>query len=532
MLKNILFLLLLTTINLISHSQDVKTLTGHSGNINSIDFSADASKMVSACSDGKIIIWKNYEQAATFLPGGNITCVRYTQDGKEIGVTILNGGSYLIDSETGKITRRFDNRDNCYNICFSKNGRYTAVSSFYKTNHYYINKEGKKVEFQKYHFLVDIYEDNINKIYKTLKILEDDRKPLIKLFGDDITETYRTNYFSSCFTVDSKYLAVANPNGRINIYSFEKDNFIRDFSGHDKNVYSVSFSADGNYLASGSRDEDVKVWNISTGKSIKTLSGHESDINSVIFSPDSKYVVSASDDETVRIWEVSKSKPVKTLKGHNSDVIAVSFSPDGRYVVSGGKDGKIKLWSTENILPDLKLFTAQFDANVGIYVQTQLEKDAELKAVIEEYFKPKGEFETTDEYESRLETGRFKKQEIEEKFKLRLEELQVSKQIEVTELKTQQEEEKEKKISESVRDTVLKIDKLGNYDADSETFTVTVKNITGKIVVPRIEAPGFKENWKKAEVKCKKKLNDNLKYYNYYDMIIVHPVTKTEYILD
>ncbi|MBZ0203693.1 MAG: hypothetical protein K8I03_11815 [Ignavibacteria bacterium] len=532
MKKIIPFLLFFVCFSGFAISQDVKTLSGHTGNINSIDFAADASKMISACSDGKIIIWKNQEQAASFSPGGNITCVRYTPDGKEVGVTILNGECYLMDAETGNVTRRFESRKNCYNICFSKDGKYIAVNSFYKTDHYYIDKEGKKVTFQKYHFLVDLYSTEGGKAIKTLMILEDDRQPLFKLFGDDVTESYRTNNFTSCFTIDSKYLAIANPNSRINIYSFDKENFIRDFTGHDKNVYSVAFSADGNYLASGSKDEDVKVWNISTGKTIKTLSGHESDINSVYFSPDSKYVVSASDDETVRVWDISSGKQVKSLKGHQGDVVTVSFSPDGRYIASGGKDGKVKLWNTEVMLPEMKLFTAQFDANVGIYAVTSQEKEAELKAVIEEYFKPKGEFETTDEYNSRIETGRIKKQEIEDKYKQKLEDQQVSKQIEVTELKTQQDEEREKKIRESVRDTVLKIDNLGNYDADTETYTLTIKNKTGKIVVPRIEAPGFKENWKKAEVKCKKILNDNLKYYNYYDIIVVHPVTKTEYIMD
>ncbi len=530
--RSILWLIVFLAATIRIYTQDVKTLSGHTGNINCITFSPDAKKLLSGSSDGSVKVWNSEtgDLLNTVTFGDNITSVSYSGTGNVYGVTSI-GSAFLTDMETGYITARFEKRPNTYNISFSPDGNYIAVNSFYKTDHYYY-KDGQKYEFQKYHFLVDIYDGSSYRLLKTLKVLEEDRKALLKLFGDNVMESYRTNYFMSTFTRDSKFLATGLPNGHINIYSFITNDFRRDFTGHDKNVYGLEFSSDGNYLISASMDEEVKVWNITTGKSIKTMNGHDNDVNDAVFSPDSKFAASASDDETVKVWDVSKGKHIKTLKGHQGDVITVIFSPDGRYIASGGKDEKIKLWNTESFLPELKLYTAEFDAKIGINASIQEEKNAEINAVNIEYFMPKGEFETTEEYNSRLEIGRMKKQEIEDRYREKLEAQQFVKQQEVEELKTKEQEEKERKIAESERDTVLKIDNLSKYDADNETFTVTVKNVTGKIKVPRSEAPGLKDGWKKAQVKCRKKLSDNLKYHNYSSLVVVHPVSKSEYPVD
>ena len=530
--RSILWLIVFLAATIRIYTQDVKTLSGHTGNINCITFSPDAKKLLSGSSDGSVKVWNSEtgDLLNTVTFGDNITSVSYSGTGNVYGVTSI-GSVFLTDMETGYITARFEKRPNTYNISFSPDGNYIAVNSFYKTDHYYY-KDGQKYEFQKYHFLVDIYDGSSYRLLKTLKVLEEDRKALLKLFGDNVMESYRTNYFMSTFTRDSKFLATGLPNGHINIYSFITNDFRRDFTGHDKNVYGLEFSSDGNYLISASMDEEVKVWNITTGKSIKTMNGHDNDVNDAVFSPDSKFAASASDDETVKVWDVSKGKHIKTLKGHQGDVITVIFSPDGRYIASGGKDEKIKLWSTESFLPELKLYTAEFDAKIGINASIQEEKNAEVNAVNIEYFMPKGEFETTEEYNSRLEIGRMKKQEIEDRYREKLEAQQFVKQQEVEELKTKEQEEKERKIAESERDTVLKIDNLSKYDADNETFTVTVKNVTGKIKVPRSEAPGLKDGWKKAQVKCRKKLSDNMKYHNYSNLVVVHPVSKSEYPVD
>lgn len=309
----------------------------------------------------------------------------------------------------------------------------------------------------------------------------------------------------------------------------QRKEFINDFTGHNKRVYYVDISPDGNYLASASKDETVKVWNISTGRSIKTLKGHTNDVNSVCFSPDSKYLVSCSDDQTVNIWDINSSKLIKTLTGFNNDVISVAFSPDGRYIAAGGKDNKIIIWNTEKILPDLKIFISEFEATIGINSRIEQEKKLELEK-IQDLYRPKGEFETQAEYQARIDDANIKKNEIEESFNKKAEDLKYSKQQEVNALKNEKEQELNYKIQNSIRDTVIKIDNISSYNADNQSYNVTIKGKTETIIMLRDDAISFKRNWAKAIVKCKKRLISNGISYEYYNIIIVDPDTKKEYM--
>ncbi|MFZ1321465.1 MAG: WD40 repeat domain-containing protein [Ignavibacteria bacterium] len=526
--------LILTVALKSSFAQDTRKLSAHDDNINSIAFSNDARNFVSGGSDGKVIVWnaESGSKVNTFNMGGIVTCVAYSPDNKLIGVSILEGSAVLIDAETGALVHKFEFGPKFTSISFSNDNNYIAATHFKSTALVKNNQSGQSVDYKKFQFYTNLYSAKDYRLVKTFTIYEEDVLMGVFMFGGDAFKTYRASMFNCAFTVDSKYLATAKPDGHIAIYSFDRNDFIRDFTGHDKKVNCVTFSPDKNYLASGSNDDNLKIWNISTGKNIKTLKGHSSAVNSLAFSPDSKYIVSASDDGTAKIWNISDGKKIKTFKDHKDEVYSVGFSPDGKYIVSGGDDGKIVINNVQSLLPELKLFTAKFEATTGISSKLLEEKEAELKNVQSEYFKPKDEFETTDEYNRRLEEGRLKNQEIENKYDQKLEEKISSKEQEVNILSNEKQMNDENKIAGSVRDTILRITKIGKYNADANTFEVTIKGKKGIIIVPRKDAPTLKDYYKKADVRSKKKLSNNLNYYIYYDKVVVHPVTKSEYAVD
>jgi hypothetical protein len=78
----------------------------------------------------------------------------------------------------------------------------------------------------------------------------------------------------------------------------------------------------------------------------------------------------------------------------------------------------------------------------------------------------------------------------------------------------------------------VNIAEVGKYDADNNILPVTVKGRSGKISILRSEAQSLKENWKKTKAKVKRKLREDLKTYEYFDIVIIHPITKNEYKLE
>jgi len=312
---------------------------------------------------------------------------------------------------------------------------------------------------------------------------------------------------------------------------------------HSKNELiepCIAVSPDGTKAAIGnySKENWIFLWDLNKKTVLKTFKGHEDKVKDIVFSPDGNYVVSASEDESIKIWDLKSEKLFKTLKKHNGNVNALAFSFDGKYLASGSNDGTIIIWDARELMPDLKLFTANYELQFGLPDKLKIEKENELKA-LKDYFKPKGEFETTEEYNKRLEKGKEEENAIEEKYKNKLAELKSLAETQVVELEKQKEEtdknkeiEKQSIILNSVKDTVVKISSVGKYNADNQELPVHVKGVTGIIKITPSDAQTLKKDWEKTTAKCKKKLKENLQDFEFYDIIIVHPITKTEYKLE
>lgn len=347
--RNFLFIILSALLfNPVIFSQDFN-LAGNRGNVNTIAFSPGSNVMVSADENGNLIFreTESFSTVYKLETHSNITSLNFSPEGLLV-YTTHDGSVNLMNVDTKEIIRNFKKAGSCYYAVFTKDGKYLAVAYTKLTTHY-TDKE-KQNSYQRINYMIDLHE---TADYGKIKSLRTGRKDLTfgTIFGTNLFETYRANFFNCDFTPDGLYLSAGKPGNSIAVYSFDFGKFIPSYKGHSGKVYFVAFSPDGNFLASGSEDETVKIWDISGGSTIKTLKGHSGEVNSVSFSPDSRYVVSASDDETVKIWDVKTTKLIKTLVGFNSDVITARFSPDGIYIAASGKGENILVWKTSSILP-------------------------------------------------------------------------------------------------------------------------------------------------------------------------------------
>ncbi|KAI3550524.1 WD domain-containing protein [Colletotrichum abscissum] len=115
--------------------------------------------------------------------------------------------------------------------------------------------------------------------------------------------------------------------------------------GHQKQVNHVTFSPDGTLIASAGWDNHTKLWSARDGKFINTLRGHVAPVYQCAFSADSRLLVTASKDTTLKVWSMATHKLAVDLPGHQDEVYAVDWSPrDGQRVGSGGKDKAVRLW--------------------------------------------------------------------------------------------------------------------------------------------------------------------------------------------
>ncbi len=281
--------------------------------------------------------------------------------------------------------------------------------------------------------------------------------------------------------------------------------------GKSELVRTFIFSPENRFAATVC-DNVVKVWDLLTMKQAYTFNiGYKDNI--FAFSNDGRYLAGGSD--TLRLWEIlpgREPKEIKTPVAFDAKITAVAFGPDvedARYVAAGDAKGMIRLWrfTEENISRE--------------YYATEIKREMNN-------IKQKGEFETTDEYNKRVQ-----------KLKRSIYNKHLTMYTEHTNEKTIQENalesydqylaEIQERIKNSRQTITLRIDSVSAYNADKETFIIKVSNDqerfsrTETIRVPRRDncAINFKNSYQTAVVTAIKQLKkDDMNTYEIFNIKI------------
>ncbi len=162
------------------------------------------------------------------------------------------------------------------------------------------------------------------------------------------------------------------------------------------------------------------------------------------------------------------------------------------------------------------------------YYATEIETELNASGL----FAPKGEFEKSEDYKLRVQKAEEFKKTVLEKYKLKYEKLKVS-------VVNTEDNELQEKIKNSYKEFTITFMDLGVYNADDESFFVTLKFAapttkeeympSQTIKIPIAEAQSFKINYRKAKITACEQLLEDGKIYEIFNIKITHPVTATVY---
>lgn len=116
---------------------------------------------------------------------------------------------------------------------------------------------------------------------------------------------------------------------------------------HTASVTAAAFDPTGTRLATASTDHTVRIWNVKTAALLSILRGHAGPVLDVVFSPDGKFVLTASEDRKAKIWLVSGGEHILSFK-HFNWVQAAVFSPDGKYIATASWDHTVRLFKVSD----------------------------------------------------------------------------------------------------------------------------------------------------------------------------------------
>ncbi len=175
-------------------------------------------------------------------------------------------------------------------------------------------------------------------------------KPVTKLWDLDGN---MLGQFSSQFTQSLRFSADGTSlvsggrsDNRVTIYrrSGELLRTITIGTGAHRSPYLIALAPDGRTLVTADDNIDppgLEIWNVDGGFE-RSLLGLSGPMTNVAASPDGNFIVTLSADRLVRIWSLT-GRLIASLPGHKQYSTGLAYAPNGMYFASGGDE--VILWS-------------------------------------------------------------------------------------------------------------------------------------------------------------------------------------------
>ncbi|ETO03613.1 WD-40 repeat-containing protein [Reticulomyxa filosa] len=279
-----------------------KFLEGHSHYVNTVKFSPDGTKIVSASCDKTIRIWD-------------------IRSGKEI--KLLKGHSDIVNEA------QFSPDGSTIVSCSKDNTiRLWDIYSGHEIKRIYLNNiasakftsNGKSIVFS---------------LCNAIGLWDITTEQNIKILGDlDITCNLQ------CSPNDQIVVFALNDN-TIVIWNVKTNEIIHKLKGHCGTVEKIAFSSNGRFIVSCSKDKTIRLWDITSGKGIKILEGHSGWVTDAQPSLNFQTIVSCSWD-AIRLWDVNSGHEIMKFNEYLG-AVGIDISPDGNTIVSYSSH-TIRLW--------------------------------------------------------------------------------------------------------------------------------------------------------------------------------------------
>jgi hypothetical protein len=324
----------------------IKTLTGHTNAIASLNFDESGKMLVSGSWDKTIRVWNPIAGTTTRIieTGKSIVfCTAISKDAKSIACGNWSQSINIYNTATGDISKTFK-------------------AHLFKTNHLVYSPNGKT--------LLSVGIDSI-KLWNAATYA-----PMFQMTG------HKADINTAVFNPNNTTIASASYDGTVIFWNATNGSIIKSIKAHAGNAPALDYSNDGKYLITLGEEGCIKIWDAVTYVLLSSINNICSGANDMDVSSDGKTIAVSGKDNNVYLINMWESRTVAVLKGHTKAATCLTFSPNGELIATAGDDNNILVWD----LSDMK------------YLKCVEEK---MKAFAEKG-RAKDEFETSDQYNKRM----------------------------------------------------------------------------------------------------------------------------------
>lgn len=282
-----------------------RVLSGHSGWINSVAFSADDQVLATAGNDNTIRLWDVRTGKQTRVIRRHFDAVRalaFSPDNTSLASASDDGTVRLWDPAAGRQTGEHPAlSEGPWALGFSADGVLVAAGS-----------AGRKVLLWR-----------AGKGWKE-RALRGHKKDVMCL----------------ALSPDGKLLASGSADSTIRLWDVGRGKKRKVLKGHSGRVTAVAFSEDGRTLVSAGGGRELLKWDVATGAH-EPLVDWSGAVVSAAFSPDGRMVALGYVEKQLVVLDIERKAPA--LREYAGVVKSIAFSSDGEYLASGGTDPGVRL---------------------------------------------------------------------------------------------------------------------------------------------------------------------------------------------
>ncbi|TAE55849.1 MAG: hypothetical protein EAZ76_15360 [Nostocales cyanobacterium] len=291
--------------------QCVKTLKGHTSNINDIAIHPDNITLVSGSDDRQVKLWN--------LQTGKLLHTFVGQAEAVLSVAIRPDGKYLISGSVDKKISKWQLETKEYCGILSYLGYPYSHNSFINALVY--SQDGKIIISASQDKTIKIWGSYTGKLNRTLN-------------------GHKDTVLTIAITADGKTLVSGSADKTIRVWNIETGQQYYIIDQDLGIVNKLVITPDSKNVISACTDGKIKIWNIDNGDLFHTLENHSYSISDIAIHPNGKTLASSSQDGIIKLWNLETRELIENLSGFSP----LAFSADGRTLVSGGKNGTIKIW--------------------------------------------------------------------------------------------------------------------------------------------------------------------------------------------